>query len=334
MKLERKEELSKIINDVGFWNREDKDSILKENNSLTNIIDRVFYVRNKIDSNLMILDSELDDELLSLICEEYEDVNDNVSKLRIETYLSGEFDKNDCILEIHSGAGGTESCDWANMLYRMYQRYCKKNHFEFIEMDKLNGEEVGIKSVTIKNNSSNHCVVDLGNFGGSQYVLPNYEIDTDNNDGFIYENFQRLNTNNFSLDTIVTCADKCSLLDGFYINNKQQYDLKALYQFIKNFQKFPAILNKIDGNWLNINFDNYLLNFDLYSPEQIEKDIYSITTLSNDVTFSEYESIYIRLYDINENYIDLLFLDNGINNVGFFNANNSNITFAPALDTI
>jgi peptide chain release factor 2 len=130
IKLERKEELSKIINDVGFWNREDKDSILKENNSLTNIIDRLFYVRNKIDSNLMILDSEMDDELLSLICEEYEDVNDNVSKLRIETYLSGEFDKNDCILEIHSGAGGTESCDWANMLYRMYSRYLSKNNYK------------------------------------------------------------------------------------------------------------------------------------------------------------------------------------------------------------
>ena len=154
-KLKRKEELDNMINDVSFWNRSDKDDVLKENNELNNIIDKVFNVRNKVDSNLMLLDSELDDELLSLICEEYDEISDKVSKLRIETYLSGEFDKNDCILEIHSGAGGTESCDWANMLYRMYSRYLTKNNYKVTEIDKQLGEEVGIKSIMINVSGSN-----------------------------------------------------------------------------------------------------------------------------------------------------------------------------------
>lgn len=148
-KLKRKEELNDMINDVSFWNRSDKDDILKESNELNNIVDKVFYVKNKVDSNIMLLDSEIDLELLSLISEEYDEINDKVSKLRIETYLSGEFDKNDCILEIHSGAGGTESCDWANMLYRMYSRYLSKNNYKVTEIDRQLGEEVGIKSIMI-----------------------------------------------------------------------------------------------------------------------------------------------------------------------------------------
>ena len=70
--------------------------------------------------------------------------------LKVQTYLSGEYDSNNCILEIHSGAGGTESCDWANMLYRMYTRYLTKNNYKIEELDKQLGEEVGIKSVMIK----------------------------------------------------------------------------------------------------------------------------------------------------------------------------------------
>ena len=70
--------------------------------------------------------------------------------MSLETYLSGEYDKSNCILEIHSGAGGTESCDWANMLYRMYTRYLLKNNYKFEELDKQLGEEVGIKSVMLK----------------------------------------------------------------------------------------------------------------------------------------------------------------------------------------
>jgi peptide chain release factor 2 len=72
-----------------------------------------------------------------------------LEELKIETYLSGKYDKNNCILEIHSGAGGTESCDWAEMLYRMYTRYLQKNNYNFTVLDSQEGEEVGLKSISI-----------------------------------------------------------------------------------------------------------------------------------------------------------------------------------------
>lgn len=154
-KISRKDELDKIINDVNFWNMSDKDNILKEYNSLNSIINDVNSVRNKINSNTSLLNEDIDDDMFSLINDEYEDIRNNVDRLRINTYLSGEFDKNDCFLEIHSGAGGTEACDWADMLYRMYTRYLSKNGYKYVELDKQYGEEVGIKSVMIEVSKEN-----------------------------------------------------------------------------------------------------------------------------------------------------------------------------------
>ena len=148
-KLKRKEELNNIINDASFWSSDNREKILKENNSLNEIINNVMYIKNKLDSNISLLNEELDDEMLSLISLEYDELKKNVDKLRIDTYLSSKYDRNDCILEIHSGAGGTESCDWALMLYRMYTRYLAKNGYKFEEIDRQPGEEVGIKSVLI-----------------------------------------------------------------------------------------------------------------------------------------------------------------------------------------
>ena len=67
----------------------------------------------------------------------------------MELLLNGPYDNCDCILDIHPGAGGTESCDWANMLYRMYTRYCEKHKFKIEVIDYQNGDEAGLKSVSI-----------------------------------------------------------------------------------------------------------------------------------------------------------------------------------------
>ena len=154
-KLKRKKELEEIINSSSFWNSDNRESILRENNSLNELIENVLSCKNKIDGNILLLDETLDDEMLSIIDLEYEELKVNVDKLRIDTYLSGEFDKNDCILEIHSGAGGTESCDWAMMLYRMYTRYLSKNGYTYEEIDKQPGDEVGIKSILINISGNN-----------------------------------------------------------------------------------------------------------------------------------------------------------------------------------
>ncbi len=91
--------------------------------------------------------TESDQDLESQLQEDYQKLVTKVEELNIKTYLSGKYDNNNCLIEIHAGAGGTESCDWANMLYRMYQRYLKKNNYQVTELDKQLGDEVGIKSV-------------------------------------------------------------------------------------------------------------------------------------------------------------------------------------------
>ena len=154
-KIIRRDELNKRINDALFWSTEDKDDILKEYNSLDNLIEDVISVKNKIQGNIDLLNQKIEDELLEIIDTEYKDINKDVDRLRIDTYLSGEFDKYDCFLEIHSGAGGTEANDWANMLYRMYTRYFSKNGYKYVELDKQVGEEVGIKSVLIEVDGKN-----------------------------------------------------------------------------------------------------------------------------------------------------------------------------------
>ena len=76
--------------------------------------------------------------------------SDKVEKLELQTFLSGKYDKNNAIVTIHPGAGGTESQDWAEMLYRMYTRWASKSNYEVNEVDFLEGDEAGIKSVTFE----------------------------------------------------------------------------------------------------------------------------------------------------------------------------------------
>ena len=80
---------------------------------------------------------------------EIENLKNGVDELEIETLLSGEYDDANCYLEIHPGAGGTESCDWASMLLRMYERFLEKNDYQYKTIDYQAGEEAGIKSVTL-----------------------------------------------------------------------------------------------------------------------------------------------------------------------------------------
>ena len=148
-KKKRVEELDKIINDVNFWNSSNKDNDLKEFNELNTLINDISGIKNKILSNIELLSYDVDNDMYNLLCEECDEVSKNVNRLRMDTYLSGEYDKNDCLLEIHAGAGGTEACDWANMLFRMYTRYFTKNNYKYVVLDKQDGEEVGIKSVLI-----------------------------------------------------------------------------------------------------------------------------------------------------------------------------------------
>ena len=130
-----------------FWdNRETADKLVGELKDIKNIITNVNVLSNSVNSALEMIDDS-DDDVRLLLEEEINELKVKTYKLEIETYLNGKYDKNAAIMEIHAGAGGTESCDWAQMLYRMYSRYAEKNGYSITLLDRQDGEEAGIKSI-------------------------------------------------------------------------------------------------------------------------------------------------------------------------------------------
>ena len=99
--------------------------------------------------NLMLL-SEFDEGLKTDVLNSTKELIKKIDKLELETFLSDKYDINNAIVTIHPGAGGTESQDWAEMLYRMYTRWAIKNNFDIKEIDYLEGDEAGLKSVTFE----------------------------------------------------------------------------------------------------------------------------------------------------------------------------------------
>lgn len=130
-----------------FWdNRETADKLVGELKYIKNIITNVNVLSNSVNSALKMIDDS-DDDVRLLLEEEINELKAKIDKLEIETYLNGKYDKNAAIMEIHAGAGGTESCDWVQMLYRMYSRYAEKNGYSITLLDRQDGEEAGIKSI-------------------------------------------------------------------------------------------------------------------------------------------------------------------------------------------
>ena len=149
----------KIINqineemlDTNFWNnKKEAEKKINEMNYLKELLNSFSNLKNKIENNIEML-RECDENDLDIINEfnvELEEIIKELEEIEIKLLLSDKYDKNDCILEIHPGAGGTESQDWAQMLFRMYQRWCDKNNYKYDIIDEQIGEEAGIKSASI-----------------------------------------------------------------------------------------------------------------------------------------------------------------------------------------
>lgn len=148
-------ELEKLENktvEPNFW----KDSklnapILQQIKILKDKKEIYFKVFNEV-NNLIemneLLEIEFDNDLMNELLQNTKELTKNTEKLEIATLLSGKYDSNNAIITLHPGAGGTESQDWAEMLYRMYSRWANKNGFTVKELDYLDGEEAGLKSVT------------------------------------------------------------------------------------------------------------------------------------------------------------------------------------------
>ena len=146
------EDYDKQTLEPDFWQDQKKaQQVIRAKNALKDIVDRY----EELDLQLTSLNDtadelkfEFDEELMMIAEEEYMDMDKKFENFEIQVLLSHEYDQNNAILEIHPGAGGTESCDWASMLYRMYTRYAEKHGFKVTVLDYLPGDEAGIKSVT------------------------------------------------------------------------------------------------------------------------------------------------------------------------------------------
>ncbi len=146
-KLEKKlKELENLINKEDFW--QDFDNANKINKEYQEIKKTVKSYQNLSDdlNTLKLLHDELTEEEF---IKEYNNLKEKITELEKFVHLSGEYDSLNCYLEIHPGAGGTESCDWANMLLRMYERFCEKNNYSYDLIYENKGEEAGIKAVSI-----------------------------------------------------------------------------------------------------------------------------------------------------------------------------------------
>ena len=152
-KNKEKTKLKKQIESPEFWNdKNTSNEIIKKFNALKNITDNINRLKSQIETNIetinLLLDQP-DEELYSIIKDNYDKLINEVNTLRLETYLNGKYDSNNCIIEIHPGAGGTESCDWVAMLSRMYIKYITKNNFSYEITDYEENEQAGYKSITI-----------------------------------------------------------------------------------------------------------------------------------------------------------------------------------------
>ncbi len=158
-KKDRVEELDKTMEEPGFWdNPEASTAIVQESRKLKTVIERYEALCAEREDMLTLIEigeEENDADLVEEIQSSLKNFEEQFEKLRIETLLSGEYDKDNAILTLHAGAGGTESCDWAGMLCRMYQRWAEKQGFQVEMLDFLDGEEAGLKSVTLQINGIN-----------------------------------------------------------------------------------------------------------------------------------------------------------------------------------
>lgn len=153
-KKNRINELNDEISKIDFWNDSNHaDIVISEKNKLNEIVSQIEKVKNSVIANLEVCDllvNNYDDDLLKEICDNANNLEKEMQDLEIYLLLSGDYDNNNCILEIHAGAGGTEACDWADMLFRMYLRYFEKKGFKYEVLSYLDGEDVGLKSCSIK----------------------------------------------------------------------------------------------------------------------------------------------------------------------------------------
>ncbi|WP_254255235.1 peptide chain release factor 2 [Macrococcoides canis] len=155
--LEEKEtnikEYEEMMADPDFWNDGDKaQDIINKNNALKSVVQEFNTLEEGLENSEVLFEmykEESDEDTHQELVEQLNTLQQIANDFELKMLLSGEFDANNAILELHPGAGGTESQDWGEMLLRMYQRFADKKDFKVETVDYLPGDEAGIKSVTL-----------------------------------------------------------------------------------------------------------------------------------------------------------------------------------------
>jgi peptide chain release factor 2 len=149
-----KEELEALMNQEGFWNDvEAGNKVNQRMKAVTGKLEgykKLLGALEDVRTLMEMAEEEEDENLLGEIASEYAQLEKDVETLRLSTLLKGPYDSCNAVLSLHAGAGGTEAQDWVSLLYRMYGRYCEKRGYTVHELDFLDGEEAGIKSVTFE----------------------------------------------------------------------------------------------------------------------------------------------------------------------------------------
>ncbi|MDO4267260.1 MAG: peptide chain release factor 2 [Eubacteriales bacterium] len=158
-KVRRIDELDKSMEEPGFWDDAERSTkLVQEAKHLKDTVDMYRGLEGQYEDIQVMIEmgyEENDPSLIPEIQEMLDEFEAHLEKLRMETLLSGEYDRYNAILRLNAGAGGTESCDWCSMLYRMYCRWADRMGFKTEVLDFLDGDEAGIKSVTIQINGEN-----------------------------------------------------------------------------------------------------------------------------------------------------------------------------------
>ncbi len=312
----KNQEIAKLEQEMkqeGFWDNIEKAN--ETNKMITNlkkIVKDVNEVKNSIVDNLELINILEENEITSMeqdIC----NLNTIIEELEVKTMLNQEFDSLNCYLEIHPGAGGTESCDWASILLRMYERFCEKNNYTYDIIDEQKGEEAGIKSAILlikgpfaygylKGEKGVHRLVRISPFDSNKRrhtsfasvsIIPEFskEIDIEIKESDlkidVYHSSgaggQSVNTSNSAVrithlptKTVVTCQNERSQLK----NKEQAMKMLKSKLFQLEQEKKEQELNKIKGINVSNEFGSQIRNYVL-EPYKLIKDLRSGYESSN-----------------------------------------------------
>lgn len=324
-----------------FWtNQTDANKIITEANEIKNIkneLDRLFKLINEKKEEMNLLNDEYDEDLKQIIENELIYLEKEIDTFEIQTLLSGEYDNSNCILEIHSGAGGTESCDWVNMLYRMYIRWCEANEYKYELIDLQQGEEVGFKNVSIlvkgsyaygylKSEKGVHRLVRISPFDSNKRrhttfasveVIPEFdnkiEVDLKEEDLKIdvYRSSgaggQSVNTTDSAVrithlptKIVVTCQNERSQLK----NKEKAMQILKNKLYLLDMERKENELSKLRGTHKDINFGSQIRSYVMH-PYSMVKDHRTLTETSDvekvlDGDINKFIEDYLRMWCSNE----------------------------------